>query len=364
MKRSLRIVHTVSSLGGGGMEHFVVRLVEAQRKAGHDASIFAVKGGPLFEQARAKDLPVHVLTQGTENIALRLAKTVAFMARLRPDVVHAHNPTSMQYAVIGKLVARARFVMTDHRGIYRKPTAFEWARTDAVVAVSEDTARISDAVGKAKRILVIANGVEIKHPKRARDEMRKELGLSDEPVCITVANLLPVKGHDVLLRALAKLKADGVRLTALFAGQGTERDALEKLTNELGLGFDSGSPTRVKILGFRADVTELLGASDFFVLPSRMEGLPLAVLEAMSHAMPVVATKVGGLPEVVFNGEHGYVVKSEDPDALAEPLKRLATDAELREKLGKSALERAKSVYSFDTMTARYDALYRELLGG
>src|SRR5438552_5630902 len=118
MRRSLRVVHTVSSLEGGGMEHFVLRLVEAQRSLGHDASIFAVKTGALLEAALAKQIPVSVIGPG--NIVARVAKTMATMARLRPDVVHAHNPTSMQYALLGKLVARAKLVMTDHRGIYRK----------------------------------------------------------------------------------------------------------------------------------------------------------------------------------------------------------------------------------------------------
>src|SRR4051812_4798265 len=129
--RALRIVHVISSLECGGMERFVLRLAAAQRKTGHDASILGIKGGPLDEQARAASVPVHVIGPG--NIGLRVARCASMMARLGPDIVHAHNPTSMHYALVGQLAAGAvakllrggvlpGFVVTDHRGIYRTPT--------------------------------------------------------------------------------------------------------------------------------------------------------------------------------------------------------------------------------------------------
>ncbi len=135
-KTKLRIVHTVSSLEGGGMEHFVLRLVEAQRRHGHDASILALRGGPLDDLARQRALPATVLSGKKLE---RIARAALGFAAARPDIVHAHNPTSLHYAVIGKLLTRAPLVFTDHaqtRGIIRVPTRFEWRQTDVVVGCS------------------------------------------------------------------------------------------------------------------------------------------------------------------------------------------------------------------------------------
>jgi L-malate glycosyltransferase len=350
----IRIVHLMSSFRGGGMEHFVLRLAAAQRRRGHDASILAFQAGPLREHAERLSVPAQVLSGN--NTAIRVLEGGARVARLRPDIVHAHNPTSLHYAVVGKLVSGARLVFTDHRGILRVPTTVEWLLTDAVIAVSRDTARICPAA-KVTDVRVIYNGVDAALPKRSRDEVRAELKLGAEVVAIQVANLLPVKAHDVLVRALARLRDEGSQLTMLIVGDGPERPSIEALARDLDLG-----PDRVRLLGFRSDVPDLLGASDFFALPSRMEGLPLSALEAMAQRLPVVTTKVGGIPEVVFDGEHGFLVPPDDPAALAAAMSKLANDRALRLALGEAAHARARDEFSFEQMTQKYDDLYAHVL--
>jgi glycosyltransferase involved in cell wall biosynthesis len=345
----------MSSFRGGGMEHFVVRLAEAQRRRGYDAGILAFQDGPLRPHADRAGIPAAVL--GATNTAARVLEGAARMARQRPDIIHAHNPTSVHYGVVGKLVSGARLVVTDHRGILRVPTTIEWLLTDAVVAVSRDTARICSAA-KVTHVRVIYNGVDPTRPTRTRAEARAELGLGAEVVAIQVANLLPVKAHDVLVRALGRLRDEGTKLTMLLVGDGPERPKIEALARELDLG-----PDRLRLLGFRGDVPNLLGASDFFALPSRMEGLPLSALEAMAQRLPVVTTRVGGIPEVVFDGEHGFLVPPDDAAALASAMSRLANDAELRKTLGEAAHARARDVFSFEHMTQKYDELYDHVLG-
>ncbi len=244
---------------------------------------------------------------GGAGTGSRVLRGAAAIARLRPNIMHSHNPTSLQYGVLGKLVSGARLVFTDHRGIVRVPKTIEWLLTDAVVAVSKDTARQSSAHGVVD-ITVIYNGVDPPSPRRTRAAVRAALDLGEGPVALHVANFLPVKGHDILMRALAQVRDRGVRLTVVTAGDGIERAAVEAQAKQLGLG-----PEQVRFLGFRADVPDLLAAADLFVLPSRMEGLPLAVLEAMSHGLPIVTTRIGGNPEVVTDGEHGLLVPIEDP---------------------------------------------------
>ncbi|MCC6558627.1 MAG: glycosyltransferase family 4 protein [Polyangiaceae bacterium] len=376
-KTKLRIVHTVSSLEGGGMEHFVLRLVEAQRRHGHDASILALRGGPLDDLARQRALPATVLSGKKLE---RIARAALGFAAARPDIVHAHNPTSLHYAVIGKLLTRAPLVFTDHaqtRGIIRVPTRFEWRQTDVVVGCSQDTADKSGGVGIARRVTAIHNGIDIVPPRRARDEMRAELGLgAGEVVGIMPAAFHKVKGHDVLLRALASLDAASTqaRVRVLVAGDGDLRDSIHGLAKELGLGAGGAAgspggapgrgptPERVTFLGFRKDVPDLLMAADFFVLPSRDEGLPLAVLEAMARSLPVVVTPVGGVPEVVKDGEHGFLVPVDDVGALAAAIAKVAGDAELRARLGEAGHRRVRDDFSFERMTRKYEDLYFSLL--
>jgi glycosyltransferase involved in cell wall biosynthesis len=353
--KPLRIVHLMSSFKGGGMEHFVLRLAAAQRRRGHDASILAFQPGALKEHADRLEVPAEVLR--SKPMPVRVVEGAARVARRWPHVVHAHNPTSLHYGVIGKLVSGARLVFTDHRGILREPTTFEWLLTDAVIAVSRDTAELCPAA-KLTSVQVIHNGVDPARPLRSRAEVRAELGLGlDEVVAIQVANLLPVKAHDILLRALAILRDAGSRLTMLVVGDGPERPFIEAMARELGLG-----PERLRLLGFRADVPDLLGAADFFALPSRMEGLPLSALEAMAQRLPVVASKVGGLPEVVLDGQHGFLVPPADPEALAKAMGKLAGDPELRRTLGGAAYARARAEFSFEHMTQKYDDLYERLV--
>ncbi|WP_437690935.1 glycosyltransferase family 4 protein [Sorangium sp. So ce176] len=364
---TLRIVHAVSSLNGGGMEHFVLRLAEAQRRHGHDASILALRGGPLEDLARQRALPLTVLRGG---LPARVAHTALAFARRRPHIIHAHNPTSLHYATVGKLLTRARLVFTDHaqtRGIIRVPSRFEWRETDAVVGCSQDTADKSGATGVASNISVIHNGIDITPARRAREEVRAELGFdagaAPAPagsggafLGIMPAAFHPVKGHDVLLRALARLRDRGVAVTVLIVGDGDERDRIHGLARELGI---HGKEAR--FLGFRKDVPDLLVAADFFVLPSRDEGLPLAVLEAMARRLPVVVTPVGGVPEVVRDEEHGLLVPVDAPDALADAIERLARDPALGRRLGEAGHVRVRDDFSFEKMTRKYEQLYFSL---
>jgi len=367
----LRILHTVSSLQGGGMEHFVLRLVETQRRQGHDVSIVALRPGPLEDIARERGLPTTVL-QG--NKIERLARAGLAFGKARPQIIHAHNPTSLHYATVGKLLTRSRLVYTDHaqtRGIVRVPSHYEWRQADAVVGCSKDTADRCGAVGIVKEVLVIHNGIDIAPARRTREEVRAELGIgAHEFVGIMPAAFHKVKGHDVLLRALAHLRDEDLELTAtadprlpaarvrvLVAGDGDERGNIHGLAKELELG-----PEWVTFLGFRKDVPDLLAGMDFFVLPSRMEGLPLSVLEGMARSLPVVVTPVGGVPEVVTHGEHGEVVPVDDPRALAEAIGRLANDPALGRRMGEAGRQRVEQHFSFEHMARKYEDLYRRVL--
>jgi glycosyltransferase involved in cell wall biosynthesis len=145
----------------------------------------------------------------------------------------------------------------------------------------------------------------------------------------------------------------------LIVGDGPERGLVEQRAQELSLG-----PDTIAFLGSRSDVDDLLEASDFFVLPSVTEGMPLSVLEAMAHALPIVASRVGGLPELIDDEQHGLLVPADDAHALAVAIRRVVCDASLRRRLGKAGRERASSEFSLEMMTARYHTLYERAIAG
>lgn len=358
--QNLRIIHTVSSLQGGGMEQFVLRLAEAQNRQGHHASIVSLNDGPLLDIARQKNLPLTLLHHRT--MAARIAHCAMHFALKAPDVVHCHNPTSLRYATIGKLVSGGQLIFTDHaqtKGIVRKGTPFEWKQVGAYVAVSGETATHAGDIGYHGATDVVHNGVEFAPAQKPRETVRQELNLDGRVVLINVASFYAVKAQDVLVNAAAILKSRGISAITLFLGDGAEKERVEKLAQSSGLNQED-----VRFLGFRNDVPDLLAASDIFVLPSRAEGLPMSILEAMSHRLPVVCTPVGGNPELVFDGEHGRLVPVDDASALADALAPLVSDAAQRERLGEAGFNRVSSDFSFARTSQRYENIYRRVLGG
>jgi glycosyltransferase involved in cell wall biosynthesis len=353
----MRIVHLVSSLQVGGMEQFVLRLADEQCRLGHEAGVLALSGGPLLDQAQRGTAAVRVLARS--GVIGRVCETAAFLRRLRPEVLHPHNPSSLHYAVLGRAVSRAKVVLTYHgRGVKdsRAPRVSEWRRVDTVVSVSTGALTQLPEGVERDRLRVIRNGVAAGVPARSRREVREELGLGDRPTGILVARVDGLKGHETVVRALARLH-ECPELAILIAGDGAERSRIEALARELGIGED-----RLRFLGFRSDVVDLLGAADFFLLPSVTEGLPLSLLEAMSMGLPAIVTPVGGMPEVISDGREGVFVPVDDDAALAAAMLRLARDPALRSTLGEAARKRAQHELSFERMTREYLQLYQELL--
>lgn len=354
----LRVIHFVSSLKVGGMEHFVLRIAAHQSRH-HRVSIVALHDGPLRSEAERLGLDVHVL--GGSQKHLRALRGAILLARLRPHIAHAHNQTSLHYAVLAKRVARASVVMTNHgQGLAspRTPTAREWRQADRVIAVSQAVAERLKSDELSGKISVIVNGIETREPKRTRQQVRCELGLEDRLVGLIVARIDGLKGHDTAIRSLSHLKQRGLHLTLLVAGDGAERQNMQNLANSLGLGDQE-----IKFLGFRSDVPDLHAASDFFVLPSVTEGLPLSVLEAMSAGKPVIATPVGGIPELVETGCHGLLVPVGDDTALADAIAQVAKNETFRRALGQAGQDRVERAFSFSQMTERYESLYADLAG-
>jgi glycosyltransferase involved in cell wall biosynthesis len=226
-----------------------------------------------------------------------------------------------------------------------------------VIAVSRaDERRMAEVVGiPSEKIVLVPNGIA---PLPAGDGtgVRREAGVpGSASVLVAVANLRPQKAIDVMIRAVALLVADFPDVRLLIAGGG-ERSALEELAAELGVAH------AVVFLGTRDDVADVLAAADVAVSSSDFEGSPLAGMEYLAAGLPVVATDVGGMPDLVHEGENGLLVKRQDPPAMAAALAQLLADPERARTMGERGRLLQEREFSLEAMVRRVEALYSERL--
>jgi glycosyltransferase involved in cell wall biosynthesis len=279
------------------------------------------------------------------------------------DVVHGHEFAMASYATLAARLRRLPSVVTFHSApdhllaVWRRRAAMRWA-----IRTAHEATTISDATREVlvtrlgldrDTVRAIPNGVPV--PQGDGTAVRRELGINDEmPLLLAVGNLYPVKGHDILIQALGVLARENpdVRWVAAIAGRGEEQARLQELTRAMGI------EDRLRLLGFRSEVGALLHAADLFVHPSRSEGLPLAVIEAMSTGLAVVASDVGGLREVVTPGVDGELVRPEDPQALAQAILGLLSDPGRRERLADAARRTAVERFGVDSMVEEYLDVY------
>ena len=258
-------------------------------------------------------------------------------------------------------MSHAAVVVTIHGETQdRIGSAFEWSLVSAVGVVSHAAFLNLRVPCAREKLSVVHNGIApVAYSRTKREAARGDLAVSGRFVGVIVARLSGLKGHATLLRSLNRLRAEGIDLTLLIAGDGAQRSELEREARDLSL-----DDRIVRFLGARSDVEHLLRAADFFVLPSDTEGLPLSVLEAMAHGLPIVASNVGGIPELIDDGKEGLLIPPADPVALAAAIRRLSDDPELGRKLGDAARARASGEFSLATTIRNYDQLYRGAIEG
>jgi glycosyltransferase involved in cell wall biosynthesis len=234
--------------------------------------------------------------------------------------------------------------------------------TDALVAVSpevrDELVRLGVAPGR--KFTVVRLGIELE-PRVACDErpadIRARIGVSPERFVVGwFGRMTAVKRTDDLLDALAALRERGVDALLLLVGDGADRERLERLAHGRGLAQS------VLFLGYQQDVARWYHACDAIVLTSANEGTPVTLIEALASSRPVVATRVGGVPDVVDDGVTGYLVRPGDTHAVAERLAMLAADPELRRRMGAAGRERVLRRYAVDRLVDDVDRLYRSLL--
>ncbi len=353
--------------GWRGGQRQVLLLCTGLVRRGHPVTAVVRRGGELARHLAGQGIEiVEVPGRGEADPASVLA-----LARLvrehRPAVVGLHSARSHGLGALAALLAgRDRPLLVPTRRVDFAPgrdpfSRWKYRRAAAgIIAISRAVARVLvDSGIPGDRIRVVHSGVEPPEvPAGAREKLLDELGTDSRSVLIgTVAALTDHKGHRYLLEAIPAVVKRHPNALFLLVGDGELRGELEERARALGLG-----PEHLRFLGHREDVAAILGGLDLFVLPSHMEGLGTAIVDAQMTGLPVVATRAGGIPEIVLDGETGLLAEPRDPPGLAERMLRVLEDGDLRLRLATAGRRRALEHFSADAMVEGTLAAYREFL--
>lgn len=374
---ALHVLHGVLSLDLGGLERLVVDLVRAGRSCDERTSVMCIeRPGRLagaVEEAGGEVLCLHK-PPGRNAAAIRQAKEL--LERLQPDVVHTHQIGALWYLGQAAREHGIPVLHTEHsnhvahaRGWFEKLKVRLLWRSTAPLAqrfccVSEDIACSARRFGTVprKKIEVVHNGIDLEGCQCAASaaEVRAELGLPGGALVIgTVGRLVEVKRQDLLIEAFAQLLQRGrhPQTKLLIVGDGPERARLEALAERLGV------LEQTVFAGYQSEPQRMLKAMDLFVLTSRHEGLPLALLEAWAAGLAVVASAVGAIPQTVLHGVSGMLFPSGDAAALADTIERLLDAPWIISQLGRRGRTRVEQHYSLARTAGLYRRHYDAILG-
>lgn len=367
---SVRVAQLITELDPGGAERIVYELATGLDRGRYEQLVISLRPA-TGEVARWLD------KAGIRVRSLRMRTKLDFGARrrlsalLRDERVELLNTHLIHAAILGRRAAagaRVEALVSTVHLVERPWRKWRfWAdratmrRVDATVCVSESarTEYLRRVRAPPDKVRVILNGVDADRFAVAsrRDDARRELAFTeDERVIVSLGRLRRQKGHDLALRAMTTIAAAEPRARMLIVGDGPERRRLENLHARLRLWGC------VSLLGQREDVPDILAAADCLVAPSRYEGFGLAVAEAMAAGLPIVASGVDSIPELVEDGVSGLLVPPNDPQALAAAVIEILGDRERAGSLGQNARERVRERFTLAGMLRAYESLYDELL--
>jgi glycosyltransferase involved in cell wall biosynthesis len=369
--RRLRVCHIIHSVGAGGAEAVLSSLAAASWRVGVETVVIGLSDAddaravpPLLDNGAA----VHQLHRGRYDVRA-VADVVRLLRRENIDIVHTH----LKHAdIVGGAAARMLSLpaISTLHVIETRPASMSrrarlrvatWARAwcfTTIVALSSAQRTWYLGHARNKNVVLIPNGAEEPRTTNPRSEIRRSLGVADhEVLAVTISLMRPEKGHRVLLDAVRHMDPE-LPIRFMFAGDGELLDELvDTVTREKSLR------SRVALLGFRSDIDDLLTAADLVVHPSSEDALPTALIQALAVGRAIVATSVGGIPEIVVDG-CGRLVPNHDPVALAGQIAELAADPGLRARYADAARTRYETTYSADVWARRLRVIYDRALEG
>jgi glycosyltransferase involved in cell wall biosynthesis len=368
----MRILYIITGAEYGGAVVHVVELVREDLKNGHIVGIAAAPERRLMNEAsnmHAEFFPNPYFVRRVKllNDLLSLGPVFRAIRQFKPDLVTAHSTKAGYAARIACALLRKPVIFTAHGWAFSEGES-SWRRkllplaerlaalvTQRIICVSQHDLELAvkQKVAPSGKLRLVHNGLDPAPFLVAKgDSVRREFGLQDQPVLTMVARLSPPKDPLTLLEACRLLKGE---YKCLLVGDGELREQVERFVSQNGLA------SRIILAGERKDIPQILAASQVFVLTSYKEGLPISIIEAGLAGLPVIASRVGGIPELVQDGINGYIVPPADAPALAKTIQRLLDDADLRQRLGKASREKTLGEFVFDRMYNKTHEVYREV---
>ncbi len=371
----MKVMHLFSGREAGGIASVVLPLLRELKGQGHNVSAVFLKEGPMSEMARGLGLDIDVCRRRHFMDFMLIARLASKIRRDRVDIVHTHSVSGNFYGRLASFFACRSLTVTsvhadtyselvDATGSVLRARLWHWVDklmsrfSRLLLANSEATKEVLLSKGlPCTKVRVLYNGIETAVSlSDDGDALRKELGISaGAKVVGSVGRLTGTKNYALFLRAAKIILQERKDVFFLLVGDGPERHGLEALARRLGI------EDNLIFTGWSDDIDKYLAIMDVFVLTSVMEGFGLVLLEAMKFSLPVVSTSVGGVPEVVAEGETGLLIPSDNDGELAHKVQRLLADSALRKKLGGGGKDRLEEKFTLKKMAEKTMCIYKEV---
>jgi glycosyltransferase involved in cell wall biosynthesis len=366
----MRILLLSSSMGMGGADKQLLSAAVEMRHRGHEVLIVSLTPlGPMGLEAQGLGIPTESLEMSRGIPDPRgLVRLIRLLKTWKPDVLHSHMIHANLMARASRLFARIPAMVSTIHNIYEggavRMAAYRMTNrlVDQMTIVSQAAADrfITEGIVPRDLLRVVPNGVDtdlFDKAGKARQSIRQSLELGAEFVWLAVGRFEVEKDYPNMLRAFARVHEKEPNAVLVLVGRGSLRSETEALVHDLGLAG------RVRFLGVRGDVPEVMSAADGYVMSSAWEGMPIVLLEAAAAGLPIVATAVGGNREVVCSEESGFLVPPRDPESLATAMLRLMELPESeRRSMGLRGREHVRSHYGLGRVVEAWEAVYREVL--
>lgn len=362
----MKILYLITRADLGGAQVHLLDLLKGLRSR-IDATVAVGEEGFFTDAVRDLGIEYRIAPDLVQPISLArdsraLTQVVRLIRKLKPNLVHAHTSKAGVIGRLGARIAGVPSIFTAHTWCFAEGTSWKWKLAgipcerlaarfgSAIINVSEANRRLAtrNGISDQRKLLTIHNGIT-DVPDRAIPD------LPEVPLIAMVARCVPQKDQALLLRALAAIDMPA---RAIFVGDGETRITLEAESCRLNLR------DRVEFVGERRDVEKILAASHIFALPTRWEGFPLSILEAMRAGLPVVASNVGGVAEAVVDSKTGFLFPSGDEDQFRARLRKLIESPTLRYRMGAAGRKRYETEFTLEVMLRKTLAVYQEILYG
>ena len=373
MKKTINVLKYIETSGPGGAETVLLNIAKNLDKNQFNTTVVLHRSRWLHEQLKKYNIDTKIIPSRRSWDIAFISKFVRLCRQLKIEIIHSHLSGANLYSSLAGMILRIPVIATYHNEFIMpgRTERFIMFKSMLVRKLAAKIVLIADFMQKdyiqkgkfsPEKLMTVYNGIDLDNQRNNREisDLRNELGLKDNEIIVgNVANIRQPKGHRYLIETARQVCNDLPDVKFLLIGDPGKGELKKEIEEQIaGLHLENN----VKLLGFRQDVHKLLHLMDIFVLSSTSEGLPLSVVEAMAASKPVVATNIGGLPEIVIPDETGYLVEPADSAALAEKLSILIKNEDLRQQMGEKGRNMAINKFSIETMIDTYQNLYKELL--